>query len=155
MGISPQPLGAPNDSGGHLSTFPGGHALCLKSSSVYALLGTGIRLGSLGGRGNGTELLWIKEEHESECEEGRGEKAAAGPCLGVCSLLWVTLSLVTSSIYPPCSLVLGVWVEDSEGTEEVLTPEVSTHMGQQCTWAAVVSEAFLFALVSLLRNLPC
>lgn len=51
MGISPPPLGATNDSGGNLSTFPGGHALCLKSSSAYALLSTGIRLRSLGGRG--------------------------------------------------------------------------------------------------------
>lgn len=89
MGISPQPLGATNDSGGHLSTFSGGHALCLKRFYACALLGTGIRLGSLEGRGNGTELLQIKEEHESECGDGRGEKAAAGPCLGVCSLLWV------------------------------------------------------------------
>lgn len=74
---------------GHLSTFSGGHALCLKRFYACALLGTGIRLGSLEGRGNGTELLQIKEEHESECGDGRGEKAAAGPCLGVCSLLWV------------------------------------------------------------------
>lgn len=73
---------------GDVSTFSGGHVLCLKSSSAYARLGTGIRLGSLEA-GEWDRMLRIKEEHESECGDGRGEKAAAGPCLEVCSLLWV------------------------------------------------------------------
>lgn len=79
MGICPQSLGAPNDSGGHLSTSSGGHTLCLKRSYPYALLGTGIRLGSLEGWGKGTELSESRKNMRVSVEMEEGRKLLLGP----------------------------------------------------------------------------
>lgn len=106
MDISPQPLEATNDSAGHLSTFPGGHALCLKSSSAYALLGTGVRLGFLRGWRNGTELVWIKEEHESEVEMEEGRKLLPDPAWEFAVHLGNPL---LSDIFNISSLLTSAW----------------------------------------------
>lgn len=88
--------------------------LCLRIPGSWGELGS-LKLAREWGRTAVNQGRTLRVSVEME----EGESCLPGPCLGVWSLFWINplLSLlITSSVNPPCSLVLGVWVENSEGT---------------------------------------
>lgn len=87
--------------------------LCLWIAGSWRELGS-LKVAREWGRTAVTQGRTLRVSVEME----EGDSCLPGPCLGVWSLLWISplLSLlVASSVKPPCLLVLGVWVENSEG----------------------------------------